>query len=80
MLLGAGRNTVADRIDPAVGIELGRKVGDAIAKGDLLATLHYNDQGRLETGADADLVLWDGDLTAARTWVKGNSVYEKQVQ
>lgn len=37
-------------------------------------------KGRLEPGADADLVLWDGDLTAARTWVKGNSVYEKQVQ
>ena len=48
MLLGAGRNTVTDRIDPAVGIELGRKVGDAIDKGDLLATLHFNEQARLD--------------------------------
>ena len=48
MLLGAGRNTVTDAIDPAVGIELGRKVGDAVEKGDLLATLHFNDQARLD--------------------------------
>ena len=48
MLLGAGRNTVADKIDPAVGIELGRKVGDAVDKGDLLATLHFNDPSRLD--------------------------------
>lgn len=33
--------------------------------------------GRLEIGVDADLVLWDDDLNAARTWVKGISVYEK---
>lgn len=34
-------------------------------------------KGRLEPGADADLVLWDETLTAARTWVNGHSVYEK---
>ena len=34
-------------------------------------------KGRLEPGADADLVLWDENLTAARTWVNGHSVYEK---
>jgi pyrimidine-nucleoside phosphorylase len=50
MLLGAGRNTVADRIDPAVGIEFRRKVGDEVKKGDLLATLHFNDPGKLELG------------------------------
>ena len=48
MLLGAGRNTVADKVDPAVGIELGRKVGDAVETGDVLATLHYNDRSRLD--------------------------------
>lgn len=35
-------------------------------------------KGRLEPGADADLVLWDENLTAARTWVAGHLVYEKK--
>ncbi len=48
MILGAGRNTVAERIDPAVGIELGPKVGDSVRAGDVLATLHYNDAARLD--------------------------------
>lgn len=61
MLLGAGRNTVADRIDPAVGIELGRKVGDAVEKGDVLATLHFNDQARL----DAALARLEGAFEIA---------------
>lgn len=33
-------------------------------------------KGRLEPGADADLVLWDEGLRAARTWVRGELVYE----
>ena len=48
MLLGAGRDTVADVVDPGVGIVLGRKVGDAVDRGDVLATLHYNDEARLD--------------------------------
>ena len=48
MLLGAGRDTVSDKVDPAVGIVLGQKVGDGVDRGDVLATLHYNDDARLE--------------------------------
>ena len=42
MMLGAGRETKEDIIDPAVGIELCAKVGDPIQEGQPLAILHSN--------------------------------------
>lgn len=42
MLLGAGRETVASRIDPAAGIVLRRSTGDAVAVGDVIADLHHD--------------------------------------
>jgi pyrimidine-nucleoside phosphorylase len=44
MLLGAGRETVNDTIDPAAGIVVQRKPGDQVAAGDPIMTLHYNDE------------------------------------
>jgi pyrimidine-nucleoside phosphorylase len=38
--MGAGRTRAEDRVDPVVGIELGVTVGEAVAKGQPLATLH----------------------------------------
>jgi pyrimidine-nucleoside phosphorylase len=48
MRLGAGRATMEDVIDPAVGLTVEVKVGDAVAAGDPLARIHYNDPGRLD--------------------------------
>lgn len=45
--LGAGRTTKEDRIDPAVGVEIVRKIGDNVEKGERLAVLHVNDEARL---------------------------------
>ena len=42
MKLGAGRETMDDVIDMSAGIVLNKKVGDYVAKGDLLATAHTN--------------------------------------
>jgi len=46
--LGTGRRTKADEIDHAVGIEVHGSVGDAVAAGDRLMTIHANDEGRLQ--------------------------------
>ena len=42
MILGAGRRTAEDAIDPAAGIVLKRTVGDRVAAGDVLAEIHFN--------------------------------------
>ncbi len=42
MLLGAGRATKEAQIDYAVGLVLRKKVGDAVAAGESLATLHVS--------------------------------------
>lgn len=44
MMLGAGRQTKDSEIDLAVGIVLNKKVGDAVRKGDVLLTIHANNQ------------------------------------
>ena len=45
--LGAGRNRVEERIDPAVGLYLEKKLGDRVVKGDVLCRIHWNDEHRL---------------------------------
>ncbi|MBI5068438.1 MAG: thymidine phosphorylase [Deltaproteobacteria bacterium] len=45
MSLGAGRVRVEDRVDPAVGVVLRHKVGEAVERGAPLATLHAARQG-----------------------------------
>ncbi len=44
LLLGAGRNTMADSIDHTAGILLVKKTGDRVKAGDVLAYLHASDE------------------------------------
>ncbi len=48
MLLGAGRQTKDDKIDPVVGIKIKVKVGSKVSKGDLLAVVYSNGKNELE--------------------------------
>lgn len=44
MMLGAGRQTKDSVIDLAVGIEVHKKLGDEVKKGDVLFTIHSNEK------------------------------------
>ena len=48
VILGGGRERKEDAVDPSVGIVLHKKVGDRVARGETLATIHYNDEPRAE--------------------------------
>ena len=45
--LGAGRDKKSDAVDPSAGIILHKKPGEAVAVGEPLLDLHYNDASRL---------------------------------
>lgn len=47
MILGAGRKNKDSTIDPAVGLELNKKIADRVDKGETLAVLHYNKEKNL---------------------------------
>jgi pyrimidine-nucleoside phosphorylase len=46
--LGAGRDRVDDAVDPAVGVMVAAKPGDAVRAGAPVLELHYRDRARLE--------------------------------
>ncbi len=46
VILGGGRERKEDSVDPAVGIVLHKKVGDAVSVGEALATIYYNAEAR----------------------------------
>jgi pyrimidine-nucleoside phosphorylase len=46
-MLGGGREKKEDGIDPGVALEFHKRIGDRIKKGESLATIHYNADGKL---------------------------------
>ena len=51
LLLGAGRNTMADKIDFSAGIKLVKKTGDKLEKGDTIAILYTSEEHRFAAAA-----------------------------
>jgi pyrimidine-nucleoside phosphorylase len=51
VLLGGGRARKEDSVDPAVGIMVHKKVGDAVAVGETLCIVHYDSAERLARAA-----------------------------
>jgi pyrimidine-nucleoside phosphorylase len=47
VVLGGGREKKEDKIDPAVGLEFHKRIGEAVERGEPLCTLHYNAETRL---------------------------------
>jgi pyrimidine-nucleoside phosphorylase len=52
MLLGGGREKKEDAIDPAVGLVIEKKIGEAVETGATLCTVHYNSEARLAEAMD----------------------------
>ena len=52
MVIGAGRATKEDEVDHAVGIELKKKVGDKVKKGDVIAEIYFNDEKNVQSSKD----------------------------
>jgi pyrimidine-nucleoside phosphorylase len=55
-MLGGGREKKEDKIDYGVGLEFHKRIGDGVAKGEALVTIHYNSDAKL---ADAKSLITD---------------------
>ncbi|NLG88220.1 MAG: pyrimidine-nucleoside phosphorylase [Clostridiaceae bacterium] len=62
--LGAGRKTIADKIDPSAGIVLLKKYGDIVEKGEPIAVLHTSEK---ETMPDALKILEGSVITGEKS-------------
>ena len=54
-VLGAGRATKEDTIDPAVGLVMHKRVGEPIQQGEAICTLYVNDETNLNDAMETML-------------------------
>ena len=68
-VLGAGRATKEDEIDPAVGLMLHAKVGDAVKKGDTIVTIYSNRENVDDVVAKLQAAVTISDSADAQTLI-----------
>ena len=69
MIIGAGRETKEDKIDHNVGINILKKVGEKIKKGEKIAEIYYNNDKNLENSKKMLLdayVITDGKVASQK--------------
>ncbi len=73
LLLGAGRNRKEDVIDPTAGIMLHAKTGDAVAKGQPIATLYASREELLDAAEEKLMASTEigGEAPAGRALIVG---------
>ncbi len=73
LILGSGRETKESAIDLSVGLVLHKKVGDAVKKGESLATIHANDQAKLDMAKERFLQAYtiDEEPVEKKPLIKG---------
>jgi pyrimidine-nucleoside phosphorylase len=76
LLLGGGRSKKEDVIDHAVGLEIQKKIGDAVGVGETICTVHYKADYRL---ADALTLLRDA-YTIGATRVAPPKLVRRDIQ
>jgi len=71
--LGGGREKKEDSVDPAVGIVLHHKIGDRVAAGEPLCTIHHNSQPRAERATQ--LLLGSYDISETSPALKQSLIH-----
>lgn len=72
LILGGGRETKESEIDLSVGLVLDKKKGEYVKVGDVLATIHANDQDKLEIAKER--------FYRAYTFSKENTEIKKMIK
>ncbi|QGU95918.1 pyrimidine-nucleoside phosphorylase [Clostridium bovifaecis] len=73
LVLGAGRETKESEIDLGVGVVLHKKIGDAVKKGEAIATIYANDEAKRKSSEEILLKAYTivNEKIEAKKLIKG---------
>jgi len=77
LVLGGGRSTKEDVIDPAVGVMVHKKIGDKVAVGEPLCTLYYNNNQQVE---EANALIRSSYTINAAPLLKSRSLIHRIIE